>query len=53
MSLDSWVQACLKSAGPKSQKLAEMKFQIFSHKTWSDKLGEIWGEDLRVILYSK
>ena len=40
-------------AAPKHQKLAEMKFQIVSHKTWSDRLGGILGEDLRVILYSK
>ena len=40
-------------AVPKPKKLAEMKFQIFSHKTWSDKLGGILGEDLWVILYSK
>ena len=35
---------------PKPQKLAEMKFWYFSHrsrdKTWSDKLGGIWGEIL-------
>ena len=35
------------------QKLGEMKFYNFSHKTWSDKLGGILGEDLRVILYNK
>ena len=36
--------------GPKPQKLAEMKFWDFSRrsrdKTWSDKLGRIWGEIL-------
>ena len=35
---------------PQAQKLAEMKFWDFSHrsrnKTWSDKLGGIWGEIL-------
>ena len=37
-------------AAPNPQKLAEMKLHIFSHKTWSDKLGGISGEDLWVIL---
>ena len=42
------------TCGPqKPQKLAEMKLQIFSHKTWSEKLGGILGEELWVVLYSK
>ena len=41
---------------PKPQKLAEMKFWDFSHrsrdKTWSEKLGGIWGEMLVGLLHS-
>ena len=40
-------------AAPKTQKLAEMKLKKFRHKTWNDKLGGIWGEDLWVIQHSK
>ena len=40
-------------AAPKPQKLVEIFFQNFSHKTWNDKSGGLLGEDLWVILHSK